>query len=381
MKKDLLHTPLCDMLDIKYPILCAGMGYVSGPALTAAVSNAGGMGVLGAASYTVEQLPEMIQRTRELTDKPWGVDLPIPVQLAYIPEDADEEVLKSLFTPEAVEFVEKFGMEHGIPKAKGIAGLQVFSTAYTRAIFKICVKEKIPLFVSAVGDPSWCVPEAHANGMKVMSMIGLPKQAKRLSDSGVDVIVAQGTEAGGHTGRIATMPLIPQVVDAIAPKPVVAAGGIADGRGLVAALSLGAIGVWMGSVFVTTKEAYLESIELGLTTRWEVDTIQKRIVAATTDDTTITRTLTGKTLRTIKNRFQASWEEEKGAILKTPIQNVLVADLQQGVREARKEDYVYPLAGQIAGIIKEVKPAGQVVEEVAEQAIKVLERLGVRNGF
>jgi nitronate monooxygenase len=296
--------------------------------------------------------------------------------LAYIPENADEEVLKSLFTPEAVEFVEKFGARHDIPKAKGIAGLQVFSTVYTRAIFKICVKEKIPLFVSAVGDPSWCIPEAHANGMKVMSMIGLPKHAKRLSDNGVDFIVAQGTEAGGHTGRIGTMPLIPQVVDIIAPTPVLAAGGIADGRGLVAALSLGAVGVWLGSVFVTTEEAYLESIEMGLTTRWEVDTIQKRIVAATADDTTITRTLTGKTLRTIKNKFQGSWEEENGPVLKTPIQNVLVADLQQGVREAQKEDYVYPLAGQIAGMIKEVKPAAQVIEQVVEQATKVLERLG-----
>lgn len=375
MRNKVLHTPLCDMFGITYPIVLAGMGYVSGPTLTAAVSNAGGLGVLGAASYTVEQLPEMIARTRALTDKPFGVDLPMPPQLDDIPVDATEETLKSLFPHEAVAYVEKFGKEQGIPQAKGVAGLQVFSIAYTREIFKICIKEKIPLFVSAVGDPSWCVAEAHDHGMKVMSVCGLVRQGRRLTGNGVDLIVAQGTEAGGHTGRIGTMPLVPQMVDAITPKPVLAAGGIADGRGVAAALALGAIGVWLGTRFVATKEANIESIEMGYNNGWEVATIQKKILGATEDDTTITRTLTGKTLRTIKNKFQGTWEGQQGPILKTPLQNVLVADLQQGVREAEKEDYVYAVAGQISGMIKEVKPAAQVVDEIVEETIHVLEKM------
>jgi NAD(P)H-dependent flavin oxidoreductase YrpB (nitropropane dioxygenase family) len=363
------------MFGIKYPIVLAGMGYVSGPLLTAAVSNAGGLGVLGAASYTVEQLPEMIARTRALTDKPFGVDLPMPPQLDDIPVDATEETLKSLFPKEAVAYVERFGREQGIPKAVGIAGLQVFSIAYTREIFKICIKEKIPLFVSAVGDPSWCVAEAHDHGMKVMSVCGLVRQGRRLTGNGVDLIVAQGTEAGGHTGRIGTMPLVPQMVDAIKPKPVLAAGGIADGRGVAAALALGAIGVWLGTRFVATEEANIESIEMGYNNKWEVDTIKKKILAATEDDTTITRTLTGKTLRTIKNKFQVTWEGQQGPILKTPLQNVLVADLQEGVREAGKEEYVYAVAGQISGMIKDIKPAAQVVEEIVEETIHVLEKM------
>ena len=375
MKRSVLYTPLCDMFGIKYPIVLAGMGYVSGPMLTAAVSNAGGLGVLGAASYTVEQLPEMIVRTRALTDKPFGVDLPMPPQLDDIPVDATEETLKSLFPQEAVAYAQKFGEEQGIPKAAGIAGLQVFSIAYTREIFKICIKEKIPLFVSAVGDPSWCVAEAHDHGMKVMSVCGLVRQGRRLTGNGVDLIVAQGTEAGGHTGRIGTMPLVPQMVDAIKPKPVLAAGGIADGRGVAAALALGAIGVWLGTRFVATKEANIESIELGYNNKWEVDAIQKKILAATEDDTTITRTLTGKTLRTIKNKFQATWEGQQGPILKTPLQNVLVADLQQGVRESEKEEYVYSVAGQISGMIKDIKPAAQVVEEIVEETVHVLEKM------
>jgi nitronate monooxygenase len=375
MTHNKLHTPLCDMFGIKYPILLAGMGYTAGPTLTAAVSNAGGMGVLGAASFTVEQLPEMIARTRSMTDKPFGVDLPMPPQLDDIPIDATEETLKSLFPKEVVAYVEGFGEEQRIPTAKGIAGLQVFSIEYTRAIFRICIKEKIPLFVSAVGDPSWCVTEAHDNGMKVMSVCGLVRQGRRLTGNGVDLIVAQGTEAGGHTGRIGTMPLVPQMVDAIKPKPVIAAGGIADGRGIAAALALGAIGVWLGTRFVATKEANIESIEFGYNSRWEVDIFHKKIIEATEDDTTITRTLTGKTLRTIKNKFQGTWEAQQGPILKTPLQNVLVADLQEGVRQAKMEEYVYPVAGQISGMIKEIKPAGQVVEELVEETVHTLERM------
>jgi len=129
MNNNVLHTPLCDMFGIKYPIVLAGMGYTSGPMLTAAVSNAGGLGVLGAASFTTEQLPEMIARTRALTDKPFGVDLPMPPQLDDIPVDATEETLKSMFPKEVVAYAQKFGDEQGIAKAKGMDGLQLVSIA------------------------------------------------------------------------------------------------------------------------------------------------------------------------------------------------------------------------------------------------------------
>jgi NAD(P)H-dependent flavin oxidoreductase YrpB (nitropropane dioxygenase family) len=375
MKKSVLHTELCDMFGIEYPIVLAGMGYVSGPALTAAVSNAGGLGVLGAASFTTDELREMIRRTKNLTDKPFGVDLPMPPQLDDIPPDSTEETLRAGFPPEAVAFAENFGEEMGIPKAHGKAGLQVFSIAYTREVFRISVEEKIPLFVSAVGDPSWAVPEAHAHGMKIMSVVGLVRQARRLVGNGVDLIVAQGTEAGGHTGRIGTMPLVPQIVDAIAPAPVLAAGGIADGRGVAAGLALGAIGAWLGTAFVTTEESCLECIEFGYMSQWEVDTWKRRILEATEDDTVISRVLSGKTLRMIKNRFQDTWEKKEGPVLKTPKQNVLIADLQEGVRKAEMADYMFPVGGQISGMIKKIKPAAQVVDEIVEQAIHVLEKL------
>ena len=376
MNINVLHTDFCDMYDIKYPIVCAGMGYVSGPALTAAVSNAGGLGVLGAASMTTDELPEMIRRTRDLTDKPFGVDCPMPPQLDEVPEDADEEVLRKSFPAEAVEYAEKFGEQYNIPKVKGKAGLQVFSHSFCKEVFRISLKEKVPFFVSAVGDPSWAVSEAHANGMKVWSVVGLTRQARKLSSNGVDVIVAQGTEAGGHTGRIGTMPLVPQVIDAVSPKPVLAAGGIADGRGLAAALAMGAAGAWIGTAFVTTEESCIECIEHGYMSQWEVDTWKQKILEATEDDTQISRVLTGKTLRMIKNRFQQTWEKEGGPILKTPKQNVLVADLQEGVRQAEMTDYIVPVGGQISGMIKKIKPAAEVVDEIVEQAIHQLERFG-----
>jgi nitronate monooxygenase len=377
MTKSVLHTEFCDLLGIKYPIVAAGMGFVSGPALTAAVSNAGALGVLGAASLTPTELREMIKRTKDLTDKPFGVDVPMPPQLEEVDADATEETLRAQMPPEAFAFANKFGEELGIPKVKGKAGLQVFSIAFTRECFKISLEEKIPVFVSAVGNPSWAVPEAHAHGMKMMACVGLVRQARRLSQAGVDIIIAQGTEAGGHTGRIGTMALVPQVVDAIRPTPVLAAGGMADGRGVAAGLALGAIGAWLGTAFVTAEESCLETIELGYMSQWEVDLWKRKILGATEDDTIISRVLTGKTLRMIKNKFQETWEKKGGPVLKTPKQNVLVADLLEGIRHAKLEDYTLPVGGQISGMVKKIRPAAEIVHEIVEEATHVLEKLGV----
>jgi nitronate monooxygenase len=380
MKKGVLHTEFCDMFGIKYPIVASGMGFVSGPALTAAVSNAGGLGVIGAAAFTTDELREMIKRTKDLTDKPFGVDVPMPPQLEEVDFNANEDVLRAKLPPEAVAFANKFGEELGIPKVRGKAGLQVFSIEYTRECFKIALEEHIPVFVSAVGDPSWAVPEAHAHGMKVMACIGLVRQACRLAKAGVDIIIAQGTEAGGHTGRIGTMALVPQVEDAIKPTPVLAAGGIADGRGVAAALAMGAIGAWLGTAFVATEESCLETIEFGYMSQWEVDLWKKRILEATEDDTVISRVLSGKTLRMIKNKFQETWEKQGGPVLKTPKQNVLIADLQEGVRQAEMADYMFPVGGQISGMIKKIKPAAELVHEIVEEATHILEKLGAGKG-
>ena len=379
MKKNILHTEFCDMFGVEYPIVLSGMGFVSGPALAAAVSNAGGLGIIGTASFTPDELREMIRRAKDLTDKPFGVDAPIPAQLKDIPEDATEETLRSMVTEEQWDFARRFGEEYGIPKINGKALLQAFSIDITKEWFNIALEENIPVFVSAVGNPDWMIAPAHAQGMKIMSCIGLVKHARRLAAEGVDVIIAQGTEAGGHTGRIGTMPLVPQVVDAISPTPVLAAGGICNGRGLVASLGLGAVGVWIGTAFVATKEACVESIELGYMSQWEVDNWKQKLFNATEDDTLITKVLTGKTLRLLKNQFESNWIKKGGPILPTPTQNVYVSDLLEGVRDAEMTDFTMPVGGQICGALKEEKPAAQFVEEIVEEAIHVMEKLGVPN--
>jgi nitronate monooxygenase len=375
VRKNLLHTQLCDMLGIEYPIIAAGMGYVSGPALAAAVSNAGGMGVLGAASFTPEELRELIRRTRGLTDKPFGVDAPI-LQFEDVDPNATEKSLRAQMPPEAVAFAQRFGEVSGIPKVRGRAGLQAFSIEVTKQWFKVALEEHVPVFVSGAGDPSWMVPEAHAGGMKMMACIGLVRHARRVAGSGVDIIIAQGGEAGGHTGRIGTMPLVPLVVDAISPTPVLAAGGIADGRGLVASLALGAVGVWLGTVFVPTEEACLEAVEFGQLSQWEVDLWKRRIIESTEDGTITTRVFDGKTLRMIKNRFEETWVKMAGPVLKTPRQNVLLADLIEGVRQAKMEEYTLPVGGQISGMITQIRPAGEIVRQIVEEATDVLQRLG-----
>ena len=179
MKKNILHTDFCDMFGIKYPIVLSGMGFVSGAALAAAVSNAGGLGIIGTASFTPDELREVIKRCKDLTDKPFGVDAPIPTQLKDIPPDADEETLRSFVTEEQWEFAREFGEEFGIPKGDGKALLQAFSFKVVKEWFDIALEEKIPVFVSAVGNPDWLIVPAHDNGMKVMSCIGLVRQARK----------------------------------------------------------------------------------------------------------------------------------------------------------------------------------------------------------
>jgi len=369
-----LRTSLCDTLRIQYPIILAGMGFVSGPALTAAVSNAGGLGVLGAASFTPEELRQLIRRTKTLTDKHFGVDAPV-LQFPDLSPDATEETLRAEMPPEAVAFAERFGEMAGIPKVRGKSGLRALSVEVTRQWFQVAIEERVPVFVTGAGDPSWMVPKARDAGMVLMSCVGLVRHARRLAANGVNVIIAQGSEAGGHTGRIGTMPLVPQVVDAVRPVPVVAAGGIADGRGLAASLALGAVGVWLGTVFVASEEAFLEAVEFGQMPQWEVDFWKRRILETTEDGTVITRVPDGKTLRLIKNRFEENWLKMGGPLLNTPRQGVLLADLVEGVRRSKMEEYLFPVAGQIGGMLTKIRPAGDIVRQIAEEAIEIMEKL------
>jgi enoyl-[acyl-carrier protein] reductase II len=229
----------------------------------------------------------------------------------------------------------------------------------------VTLEERVPVLIAGLGNPGPATAEAHKLGMKVMALCGNVKQARDHAANGVDVVIAQGHEAGGHTGRIGGMVLIPAVVDAVTPKLVVAAGGIADGRGLAAALALGAVGVWMGTRFIATHEAFGH------------DNYKKKIVAIDEEGTVVHRGATGKPCRAIRNDFTREWEKRTAEILPFPLQAQRVG-FPAAIR-AREEGDIengHAACGQSAGLIGEIVPARELIERMVAQAQAIL---GVRS--
>ncbi len=313
----MLHTPLCDRLGIEHPVLLAGMGGVSMHKLVAAVSNAGGLGVIGAATLDANGLRREIHKTRELTDKPFAVDL-----LAPIPD-------------------------------------------MIRPQMQVVFDEGIKIFVAGLAVPREFIAEMHERGMIVIVMIGKVRHAVKSEQAGADVVAAQGTEAGGHTGEVGGLALVPQVVDAV-KIPVLAAGGIADGRGLVAALALGAQGVVVGTRFIATPEAQA------------APQYRDAIMQSGEADTVRTRCYTGKPARTIRNRYNEEWEGKADQIQPFPMQ--VGVSVQQGVMDymgigrGADVDRSFMPAGQGMGLIRRIKPAAEVLADIVSEAEAVLAR-------
>lgn len=310
-----LRTPICDLFGIDVPICLAGMGGVSMAPLVAAVSNAGGLGIMGAANLVPDGLRAEIRRTRELTRRPFAVDL-----LAPIPE-----------------MIEPF--------------------------LPVLFDEGIELFVAGLAVPAKHVAEMKRRGMKVVVMCGKVSHARHAEDAGADVVVAQGGEAGGHTGEIGTLALVPQVVDAVR-IPVLAAGGIVDGRGVVAALALGAQGAVIGTRFIATPEATAAR------------QYREALVSARQDDTIRTRCYSGKPLRTLRNPYVAEYEARPDTIKRFPEQ-LLISSQRQVMAywnpEIDPEKNCMP-AGQGVGAFREIRPAGDVLRDVVAQAEGILAR-------
>ncbi|OGO02694.1 MAG: hypothetical protein A2Y91_05030 [Chloroflexi bacterium RBG_13_54_8] len=361
MSRRVLRTRLCDLLDIEYPIILAGMGGAANAELAAAVSEAGGLGIIGGMNLTADELDAEIRKCKRLTSKPFGVDTIAPTKMV---ETATIDELRKYIPDEAVEYAIKLAKELGIPLPEdakpGKEGGTGWAAGMTGNQIEVVYDHKVPVFAAALGSPAFMAPEAHRRGIKVIGLVGNTRQARQEAEAGVDVIVAQGHEAGGHTGHVATLPLVPMVVDAVDPTPVVAAGGIADGRGLVASLALGACGVWCGTAFLCTYEAGIEQVA------------KDRIIQATERDTRVTRVFTGKTCRLLNTKLIEKWEKE-GPILPFPLPIVLCTSLQEAIGNAKMvENYFIP-CGQICGVVQQMKSARQVVEEMVDQAIQILE--------
>jgi enoyl-[acyl-carrier protein] reductase II len=313
-----LRTPICDLFGIEYPIFLAGMGGVSTAPLVAALSQAGGLGVIGAATMGPDELREQIHRTRDLTDKPFAVDLLAP-------------------NPERI-----------------------------RPQVQVLFEEEIKVFVAGLAVPAEFIDEMHKQGMIVVVMCGRVRHAIKSQEAGADVVAAQGTEAGGHTGEIGGMALVPQVVDAVR-IPVLAAGGMADGRGLIAALALGAQGAIFGTRFIASPEAQA------------AEGYRQAILEAKDDSTVRTRSYTGKPARTIRNQRTDEWEAKTAEIQPFPMQAGISA--QEGVmdymgRTSRFDpERTFLPAGQGAGLIHEIKPAAEIFRDIVREAEETLRAL------
>ncbi|MCB1742478.1 MAG: nitronate monooxygenase [Gammaproteobacteria bacterium] len=378
MARPKLRTALCDRLGIEYPIVLAGMGSrgrATPPALVAAVSEAGGLGVVGGSGLPPEALREQIRETRKLTARPIGVDLILPGKVAADAGLTRSEVRRNLRErfPEQVAFVEALMQRHGLQPAPIEDEFVVANTsgsdggtpgATNRNMIQqqvdVIMEEDVQVFAAGLGDPAWVVPLARARGMQVIGLAGSARNALRQKQVGVDIIVAQGHEAGGHTGRIASFPLIPQVVDAVAPTPVLAAGGIVDGRGVAAALALGAQGVWIGTAFLASSECAIS------------DEHKRQIVEGRSQDFEVRTIYTGKTMRSFKNAVIDAWDEAGLATLPVPYQKILMDDLNAAAAAQNRYDLHSNPAGQGAGLIDRLRPAAEIMQDLVAGTLAAL---------
>eukprot|EP00747_Dinoflagellata_sp_TGD_P179737 gnl/TRDRNA2_/TRDRNA2_31039_c0_seq1.p2 gnl/TRDRNA2_/TRDRNA2_31039_c0~~gnl/TRDRNA2_/TRDRNA2_31039_c0_seq1.p2 ORF type:complete len:327 (-),score=100.50 gnl/TRDRNA2_/TRDRNA2_31039_c0_seq1:65-1045(-) len=317
--------------------MLAGMGSVSAHELVAAVSNSGGFGTFGGVGMTAKMLRQEIK-----------------------------------FVKEALEPGKRFGVDLLLPQVGGNARKtnKDYTGGKLNELIDIIIEEKVALFVSAVGvPPKWAVDKLHAAGIPVMNMVGAPHHVPKALEQGVDIICAQGTEAGGHTGVVATMPLIPQCVDLTKGKknffgmevPVVAAGGFFDGRGLAAALALGAQGIWVGTRFICTPEAATSKAH------------QDNVVNASSIDCMQTVIYTGRPVRVKKSEYAEAWEKDSSKIKELTSKGVVPFEHDIKEEKAKIHMFTSNIMGQAVGGIHDVKPAKEIVDEMVAQALSVLE--------
>jgi len=363
-----LRTPLCDLLGIEYPIVQSGMGGVAGPDLVAEVSRAGALGIIAGLNLTADKVREAIRAVRAAADRPFGVNLFMPDQLrppvdpATIPDDTIRAVQGTLNG-----FRARLGLPSTSERPPAVPDL-------IPAAFEVILEERPRVFSIGLGNPEpKMVNRCHERGIQVMAMVTTVDDARTVERAGVDVIVAQGAEAGGHRSTwskpasvesvsIGTLTLVPQVVDAVR-VPVIAAGGIADGRGLVAALALGASGALLGTRFVATREATAPEFQ------------KKALLESEAEATTVTDAITGLWARYIQNTYTAEYDASGAPVLPALLQSRAEQDIfGHAAKEAAPEWFPMP-TGQSVGLVHDLPGAAEVVERIVREARAVLDAL------
>jgi nitronate monooxygenase len=367
-----MKTSLCDLLGIEVPVVLAGMGGASTPRLAAAVSNAGGLGILGAAACGPDELRNWIAETRRLTSKPFGVDTLLPASVRREKAEPGKGPSPAERIPELAKFAREFMEKEGLAAPQPVAPAPapagggtrraIFSKDFFDAQMEVVIEERVPVYAAGLGDPGPWIPRLRKNGTIVMAVVGAVRHARKVAESGVDIIVAQGHDAGGHNSPVGTMALIPQVVDAVAPMPVLGAGGIVDGRGLAAALMLGAQGAWIGSAFLATDEAGIFDFQ------------KQAIVDSNEENTIVSRSVTGKPARLIRSKWTQAWADAGLEALPMPFQSAISGPVLAAGTAARRGDIVPGFAGQGIGMITKVRPAAEVLRQIIADAQAALKR-------
>jgi NAD(P)H-dependent flavin oxidoreductase YrpB (nitropropane dioxygenase family) len=375
-----MQNTLCDVYGIDVPIFA----FSHSPAVVLAVTKAGGFGVLGASGMDPEELDKALQMiSKECQGKSFGIDLLIPEK--YIGSEEGGlalEILQQQIPQGHRDFVEELLDQYHVPELPA-SQTQDVATLTARAgvtishkrgsqLVDIALSYPIKLIVNALGvPPAYIIERAHQQGVRVGALVGAVKHAVKQKEAGVDLIIAQGFEAGGHTGEIATMVLTPQVVDAVAPTPVVTAGGVASGRQMAAALALGAQGVWTGSVWLTTEEAETHPV------------VKEKFLQATSSDTLRSRASTGKPARQLRSAWTDAWENPANPQpLPMPLHGMLVTEARQRIEQDAEQggeggrQLINYFVGQSVGMFKEIRPAAEVLRMMSEECDAVLKQMG-----
>jgi len=366
--RDVLRTALCDLLGIEYPIIQSGMANVAGPDLVAEVSRAGGLGILAGLGVPPDELRARIRHVRERTDRPFGVNLWLHTELRP-PADPASISDERLAAVQGV--LNGFRAELALPAQ---SGRPPAIPDLIPAQIEMLLEERPAVFSVGLGDPgSEVVNRCHERGIKVIAMAATVEDARTVAASGVDVVIAQGSEAGGHRSTwvkrpspdlasVGTLALVPQIVDAVS-VPVVAAGGIADGRGLVAALALGAVGILLGTRFVATRDSMAPEF-------WK-----KSLLEQEGDNTTLTEAFSGLWLRALRNVYTEGYRGSGAPVLPPLLQTRAAQDVVEEARRRGDGDYFPLLAGQGVGLVHNLPGAAEVVDAIVREARVVLAAL------
>ncbi|GAA2294931.1 nitronate monooxygenase family protein [Streptomyces hawaiiensis] len=373
-----MQTELSQTLGIEHAVF----GFTPFPAVAAAISRAGGFGVLGAVRYTA---PDELKRDMDWIEahvdgRPYGLDVVMPAKKVEAPNNRTltEADVEAMIPEGHRQFVRDTLAKHGVPElAEGEASgwrITGWMEQVARSQLDVAFDYPIRLLANALGSPpADVIARAHGQDVLVAALAGSARHAEKHRDAGIDIVVAQGYEAGGHTGEIASMVLTPEVVDAVAPLPVLAAGGIGSGQQVAAALTLGAQGVWLGSIWLTTTEADLHSPAL-----------TRKLLAAGSGDTVRSRALTGKPARQLRTEWTDAWDDPDGpGTLPMPLQGLLVAEAVSRIQKYEVDPLLGTPVGQIVGRMNSERSVRAVFDDLTrgfEQAVDRVNRIAGRSG-